>query len=117
MSDLRAAVVGCGSAGLINHIPWYALHEDVDLVAVVDADLAKAERAAKQWGSQAYTSVADMLAAKAPDLVSIATPVHLHAPQTAQVLDAGCHVLCEKPMARTVAECQEMIDRAQHRGG
>jgi len=116
MSKLRAAVVGCGSAGVINHIPWYAHHDDVDLAAVVDADLGRAEWCTERWGGRAYASQTEMLAAEQPDLVSIATPVHLHAEQTVIALDSGCHVLCEKPMARTLQECQQMIERAEQNG-
>jgi predicted dehydrogenase len=112
MPRLKAAVVGCGGAGTINHLPWYAWHDDVELVGAVDVDLARAEWCAGRWGGRAYQSLGEMLAAERPDLVSIATPVHFHAEQTVEALRAGCHVLCEKPMARTLAECDEMIDAA-----
>lgn len=116
MSKLRAAVIGCGSAGIINHIPWYAWHDDVELVGVVDTSLPGAEWCTRRWGGHAYSSLAEMLRSERPDLVSIATPVHLHAPQTLEALHSGCHVLCEKPMARTPAECQQMFDLAEEKG-
>lgn len=116
MSKLKAAVIGCGAAGVINHIPWYAYHDDVELVGLVDANLPSAERCAKRWGGRAYASSGDMLEKERPDLVSIATPVHLHLPQTLEALNSGSHVLCEKPFARTPGECQQMIDLAGRKG-
>jgi len=116
MNKLKAAVIGCGGAGMINHIPWYACHEQVELVGLVDTNLSLGERCSKRWGGRAYASLCQMLEAEQPDVVSIATPVHLHARQAIQALEAGCHVLCEKPMARTLGECQQMIDRAEKKG-
>jgi len=116
MSKLKAAVVGCGGAGVINHLPWYAGHEGVELVGLVDVNVSQAEWCTRRWGGRAYGSLSAMLSAEKPALVSVATPVHLHAEQTLEALDAGCHVLCEKPMARTLGECQAMIDRAEQKG-
>ena len=113
---MKAAVVGCGAAGVNNHIPWYAYSDDVELVGVADVRASQAEWCAKRWGGRPYSSLSAVLSAESPDLLSVATPVHLHAQQTREALDAGCHVLCEKPMARTLDECQGMIELAEQKG-
>jgi UDP-N-acetylglucosamine 3-dehydrogenase len=110
-NKLKAAVIGCGGGGMVNHIPWYAMNHDVELVGLVDPNPA-----IKEWvgtyGGTFYTNLDEMLTREMPDLVSIASPVHLHCEQTLKCLDHGCHVLCEKPMAPTLAECRKMIDHA-----
>ena len=116
MGKLRAAVVGCGAAGIANHIPWYRRNDNVELVGLVDPNTAQAEWASARWGGRAYGSLAGMLEAERPDLVSIASPVHLHHPQTLQALESNCHVLCEKPVGRTPGECREMTRAAHEKG-
>lgn len=113
---LKAAVIGCGGAGMMNHIPWYAGNPDVDLVGLVDINAGQAEQCAARWGGRAYADVTTMLDREGPDIVSIASPVHLHAEQSIECIDRGCHVLCEKPMAPTLRECRKMIDTAKKRG-
>lgn len=103
---LRAAFVGCG--GIAEHylsvyreLPW------VELVACVDTDLSRAERAAQQTGAQAVASTA-LAAALTDDInvVVINTPNHLHLEQTLAALDAGKHVLLQKPVAAQLAEAE-----------
>ena len=106
--SLKAAVVGCGYAGIADHIPWYSAHPDVELVAVVDGDVSRAESCGARWGGIAYESMVQMLEMEPPDVVSVATPVSSHASDAMDCMNAGCHVLCEKPMARTLRECGEM---------
>lgn len=110
-SKLKAAVIGCGGGGMVNHIPWYAMNHDVELAGLMDPNPT-----IKEWvgtyGGNFYTDLDEMLTREKPDLVSIASPVHLHCEQTVKCLERGCHVLCEKPMAPTLAECRRMIDKA-----
>ena len=113
---LRAAVVGCGGAGVYNHIAWYATHPGVELVGLVDADPERAADAAARWRGRPYHDLDTMLERERPRLVSIATPVHLHAAHTIRCLTAGCDVLCEKPMAPTPADCRRMLDAAAASG-
>jgi len=109
---LKAAVIGCGGAGVTNHIPWYAENPEVELVGVVDAKASAAQHCVRKYGVRAYNSLAEMLDKEEPDMVSVATPGHLHREHTITCLNHNCHVLCEKPMAPTLEECQEMIDAA-----
>jgi UDP-N-acetyl-2-amino-2-deoxyglucuronate dehydrogenase len=109
---LRAAFVGCG--GIAEHylsiyrdLPW------VELVACVDTDLSRANRAAKQAGAQALAA-SDLQAALAPevDVVVINTPNHLHREQTLAALDAGKHVLLQKPVAAQLADAEAIAAAA-----
>jgi len=110
---LKAAVVGCGGAGIGNHIPWYATNPKVELVGLVDINKQQAQGCSERWGGRVYSDIGEMLDKEKPHLVSIATPVHLHREQAIECLKYGCHVLCEKPMAPTLEEAQEMIDTAK----
>lgn len=110
---LKAAVVGCGGAGVFNHIPWYAEHEGVELVGLADSNITQARKCAQKWGGRPYDNLSEMLDKEKPDMVSIATPGHLHAEHTIECFRHNCHVLCEKPMAPTIEECQQMIDSAR----
>ena len=110
---LKAAVVGCGYAGMADHIPWYSANPHVELAALVDSDIAKAESCAVRWEGTPYDSLPEMLETENPDVVSVATPVSSHARDSMDCMNAGCHVLCEKPMAPTLGECREMRSCAQ----
>jgi predicted dehydrogenase len=85
-----------------------------ELVAVASRDLDKARQYASEWViPQAFGSYEEMLASGAVDAVYISLPNHLHAEWTIKALDAGIHVLCEKPFALTVLEVDEMIAASQ----
>lgn len=113
VKKLKVAVVGCGYAGSALHIPWYAANSEVELVGLVDSNITLAQECTKRWRGRAYNNITEMLDKENPDMVSVATPVHLHAQHTIECLKHSCHVLCEKPMAPTLEECQQMIDSAK----
>lgn len=88
-----------------------------ELVAVMRQTMDGACAFAREFGvPKAYDCVGDLLADPGVDAVYIATPVHLHAEQTGQAAAAGKHVLVEKPMGMSAAECREMI-RVCREGG
>ena len=95
---LRAAVVGVGYLGQF-HAEKLAALQDVELVAVADADAARAKHVAAKHGCAAHTDPLELIAGV--DLVSIAVPTELHHAVAHGFLDAGVHVLVEKPIART----------------
>jgi len=82
------------------------------LVGMYDCNQEGNAEAARAFGGQAFGSLEELLAAEI-DVVYIATPVYLHGQQTTRCLKAGKHVLCEKPLALSVAEGQEMVALAQ----
>lgn len=108
--SLRVGVVG---AGLIAgcHVRAYAKAAGADVVAVTDTHLAKAERLAATVGAQAFASLDEMLAMET-DVISVCTPPSSHAGLTVRALQAGRHVLCEKPVALSLRDAQRIEQAA-----
>jgi len=110
MTKVRWGLIGCGDIAKKRVAPALRDSPRSELVAVSRAKADLAEAFAKQFGAgKWYADWRDMLRDSEIDAIYIATPVHLHAPQTIAAAEAGKHVLCEKPMALNVAECDEMI--------
>ena len=113
---IRTAIIGASFAKAA-YLPALATVEDVEVVAVASARLESAQSAAQAFGiPHAYDDWRAMLDAHPVDLVGIATPVVHHAPMTLAALDAGAHVICEKPMAMTSDEARQMLERAEALG-
>ncbi len=101
---VRAALIGCGHISA-RHIPAWQATADATLVAVCDQDRARAEARAREFGvARVYTDVADMLEREPLDCVDIATRPESHAALVALAVSQGKHVLCQKPLAATLAE-------------
>lgn len=113
MSKIRVAVIGCGSIAKHRHVLEYHAHTSVEIVAVCDIVKERAEDLATKYQAQAYTNYEQLLDEVEVDAVSVCLPNYLHAPVSIAALDAGCHVLCEKPMATTYEEAQNMIIAAE----
>ena len=108
---IRFAIIGCGRIGQrhAEHI-----HAKAKLIAVCDVVKEKADKIAAEYKSKAYYDVKELLEKeKDIDVVAICTPNGLHAEHAIQSLNAGYHVLCEKPMALTSYDCGEMIKAAE----
>lgn len=111
MRKLRWGLIGCGDIARKRIAPALRDLDECELVAVSRARTELAESFAREFGARRwYGRWQELLADDEVDAVYIATPVHLHAEQTIAAAAAGKHVLCEKPMARSVAECDRMID-------
>ncbi|MBM3215487.1 Gfo/Idh/MocA family oxidoreductase [Candidatus Poribacteria bacterium] len=113
--------LGFGLIGLGRHGARYAEHllRDVPaarLVAVCRRDEAQGKSFADKNSCRYYRDVESLLGDPDIDAVVITTPPHLHAPITVQAARAGKHVLCEKPMSRNVAECDDMLQAARDAG-
>lgn len=116
MKKLKVGVIGCGSIAKYRHFPEYVANENVEIVAVCDIVKKRAEAAAEKYGAEAYTDYEVMLAEADIDAVSVCTPNYLHAPMSIAALNAGKHVLCEKPMATSKEEALAMIEAAKRNG-
>ena len=115
-AQLRVGIVGTGMIAN-RHAKEYSGMDSVALVAVADIDRGRAKAFAETYGAgKVFTDWKDLLAEPEVDAVSICLPVHLHAPATVDALEAGKHVLCEKPMARSAAEAQAMVEAARRTG-
>lgn len=112
MQPFRVALVGLGNAGLTLHLPALAGIPDTRVVGACDLDPARRDRAAQAFGAPAFDDFDRMLAAAAPDAVIVATPPDTHADYTMRALDAGAHVLCEKPFVSSVEEADAVIAAA-----
>jgi len=110
MPILRWGLIGSGDIARRRVAPALRDLPTCDFLAVSRARSELAESFAKAFGARKwYRGWQELLADREIDAVYIATPVHLHATQTIAAADAGKHVLCEKPMAMNVRECDQMI--------
>lgn len=116
MSKIKVGVIGCGSIAKHRHIPEHAANENVEIVAFCDIVEERAQEYADQYNAKAYTSFEELLKNEEVDAVSVCTPNSLHAPISIAALNAGKHVLCEKPMATSAEEADAMIAAAEKNG-
>ena len=116
---LKVAVVGLGNIGNI-HADAYAADDLAELVAGCDIIPERADRAAAKHGVKAYYSVQEMLAAEQLDAVSVASAGVEnggdHYVPVMECLDAGLHVLGEKPISNDIERAREMVAKAQEKG-
>ena len=109
---IRTLVLGAGFAKAA-YLPALSTIDDVELVAIASARLESAQAVAAQFHiPTAYADWQQALAKHPADLVCVVTPAVYHAPMTLAALEAGAHVICEKPMAMNAVEAQGMFDRA-----
>ena len=112
-TPVRVALIGCGNIGAGGHAPAYPHIREAQLVAVCDLVAERAEATAQATGATAYVDYRDVLARDDIEMVDLCVPTDQHAPLAIDALRAGKHVLCEKPMARTLTEADAMIAAAQ----
>ena len=118
MAPIRVAIVGCGA---ISQAHLKAIRENdaalVSVAAVYDQDAARAAQRASEYGvERVYRTWEEVLGDRAADVIAILLPHDQHARVAIEALEAGHHVVCEKPMGTTVAECDAMIAAAQKAG-
>lgn len=112
---MKVAVIGCGSMGNV-HAHAYAKMNDVELTAVCDIQMERAEAIAERTGAVAYPSFEHMLAEAEFDVISITLPSYLHKEYTIRAAEAGKHVISEKPLALTLEDAQAMIECCDRQG-
>jgi len=109
----RVAFIGCGGI-CQTHMTALRQMQDVEVVAGVDILPERLKTFEERWGvKKVYRDWKKMLKEVQPDGVSVCTPNGVHAAPTIDAANAGCHVLCEKPMAMNPAECEKMIAAAK----
>lgn len=105
---MRTAIIGSGFIGH-QHAQAYAMLEDIELAAIVDANEAAGRAAAEKYGCNYYGDAEEMLAKEEIDFVDICVPTFLHKRFAKIAADHGKHILCEKPFALSEDDCAEII--------
>ncbi len=107
---VRAAIVGCGSIARLRHAPEYKNNENAVIAGFFDVDRKRAAEMSNSFGGRVYNNVEDILNDSLVDAVSISAANSVHSLYAIASLRAGKHVLCEKPMATTLEDCDAMIE-------
>jgi UDP-N-acetyl-2-amino-2-deoxyglucuronate dehydrogenase len=107
---INFAIIGCGRIAQrhAEHINKYG-----KLIAVCDIIYNKAEEISIKYGAKPFTSIVELLKCESIDVVAVCSPNGLHAQHSIQALNAGFHVICEKPLALTIEDCGQMIIAAE----
>lgn len=114
LAPLRVAIIGAGYVAT-HHLSALKRLDFVEVVGICDNQLAAAQALAKRFGVPRATASLAELADARPQAVYVLTPPSSHPAIALAALDMGCHVLVEKPMADSVADCEAMIARARDR--
>ena len=109
-------IIGCGKIAQVRHIPEYLENPNAEIRGYFDLNLQRAQELAEKFGGKAFASVEELLSDPSIDAVSVCVANFAHAEMTIKALEAGKHVLCEKPMAVTLAECEAMVAAAKKAG-
>lgn len=116
---LRVAIIGCGGIADGKHMPSLSKLENVEMVAFCDVIEEKARAAAEKYGAEeakVYTDYKELIKDDAIEVVHVCTPNKSHSFITVDALEAGKHVMCEKPMAKTSEEARAMVEAAKRTG-
>ena len=109
-------IIGCGKISQVRHIPEYHNNPNARLVGYFDLARERAQQMATKYGGKVYDTIEEMLADPAIDAVSVCVANNKHAEVTIAALKAGKHVLCEKPMATNIEDCERMVATAAECG-
>ena len=120
MSKIKAGIVGCGGIANGKHLPALAACKDrVEIVGFCDIIKERAEQACAQYGAEGakvYTDYKEMLKDESIQTIHVCTPNRSHSFISIDAMEAGKHVICEKPMAKTYAEAKAMVECAKRTG-
>ena len=118
MDMVKIGIIGCGGIANGKHMPALKKLKDVEMVAFCDVIEERAQKAAKEYGvpgAKVFTDYKELLKLDL-DVVHVLTPNKQHSFITVDALEAGKHVMCEKPMAINTVEAQKMLDAAKRTG-
>lgn len=105
----RIGIIGCGKIAQVRHIPELNANPDAQIVGYYNPTHSRAEKMAAKYGGKVYDSIDELLADESIDAVVISLANVAHAEASIQALQSGKAVLCEKPMATTLEECEAMV--------
>jgi predicted dehydrogenase len=113
---LHVGIIGCGSIARQRHAAEYKRNANTVITGVFDVSRERAEAMAQDFGGKVFDTVEELIADASIDVVSVCVANAYHAPITIDALNHGKHVLCEKPMAITLKDCEEMLAAEQKSG-
>ncbi len=113
---MKTGIIGCGKIAQVRHIPEYLENPNAEIGGYYDFNLWRAQELAEKYGGKVYESVDELLSDPDIDAVSVCVANVAHAEVTIKALNAGKHVLCEKPMATTIEDCEAMVKAAEANG-
>ncbi|NQS96947.1 MAG: Gfo/Idh/MocA family oxidoreductase [candidate division Zixibacteria bacterium] len=117
MNKTRIGIIGTGGITQVKHLPFLSNYDEAEVVAICDIDRNKAGAVAQKFKvPHFFRQAEDILARDDIDAVFVCTPTNSHMSMTLAALEAGKHVFVEKPIARTSAEAQRMVDAAESTG-
>lgn len=117
--SVKVGIIGCGGIAKGKHLPALSNVEEVEMVAFCDIVPELAVEAKEKYGTEdakVYTDYKELLAENTLDIVHVLTPNSSHAELSIAAMEAGSHVMCEKPMAKTSEEAREMIEASKRTG-
>lgn len=116
---VRVGIIGCGGIAGGKHLPSLSTVNEVEIVAFCDIEIEKATEMAKEYGAEnakVYIDYKELLEDKSIEVIHVCTPNRSHSVISIDALEAGKHVMCEKPMAKTSEEGRAMIEAAKRTG-
>ena len=117
---LRVGIIGCGGIANGKHMPALkSFPDDVEMVAFCDIIEERAQKACEEFGvegAKVYTDYKELLKDETIDVVHVLTPNKAHCQLSIDALEAGKHVMCEKPMAKTAEDARRMVEAAKRTG-
>lgn len=119
MAELKVGIIGCGGIAKGKHLPSLSKLSQVELAAFCDIVVSRAEEAAEKYGgpeAKVYEDYRQLLEDQSIDVIHVCTPNDSHADITIAALEAGKHVMCEKPMAKTAEDARRMLEAAKRTG-
>ncbi|MGG6312871.1 Gfo/Idh/MocA family protein [Paenibacillus macerans] len=119
VDKLKVAIIGCGGIANSKHLPALSKLDQVEICGFYDVLPERSRQAADQFGApgaKVYADYRDLLAEPSIDVVHVCTPNDAHAEISIAALEAGKHVMCEKPMAKSAADARRMAETARRTG-
>ncbi|HHX72572.1 MAG TPA: Gfo/Idh/MocA family oxidoreductase [Clostridiales bacterium] len=119
MAEFKVAVIGCGGIANGKHMPSLKQVPGVEMVAFCDIIIERAQAAAEKFGvegARVYSCYKELLEKEQLDVVHVCTPNRSHCEISVAAMEAGCHVMCEKPMAINEADARTMLETAKKTG-
>lgn len=116
---VKIGIIGCGGIANGKHMPSLKKIKNVQMVAFCDIIEERAVKAAEKYGvegAKVYTDYKELLKDRDIEVVHVCTPNRSHAFISIDAMEAGKHVMCEKPMAKTYKEAKEMLDASERTG-